>query len=219
MCQGFPLVSVGDFFFLTYSQTQLLWWQKSVGVPITCGFIQWGAECALLPLSPIKLFTDDGTQHFSEASHDGQDWVPQDSCLWALTMQSWAEIFFLLHFNCLFTKQIPAAQEHLWPNGESRSGWLFGSQRVRASSVAEGRKYGLCTQGRARSTGEAGVTYRCLQSALPKSLAVPPSFQAQEGKHCISILCREQTLRGTICLRWCVLSFQGFSFVGLSHSL
>lgn len=140
MCQGFLLMSVGDFF-LAYSQNQLLWWQKSVGVPITCGFIQWGAEGALLPLSPIKLFRDEGTQHSSEPPQDVQDWAPQDSCLWALTMQSEQRFFSLLHFNCLFTKQIPAAQEHLWPNGESHSGWLFGSQERRASSVAEGGKY------------------------------------------------------------------------------
>lgn len=83
-----------EIFSLTYSQNQLLWWQKSVGVPITCGFIQWGAEGALLPSSPIKLFADESTQHFSEASRDVPDWAPQDSCLWALTMQSWAEMVF-----------------------------------------------------------------------------------------------------------------------------
>lgn len=56
------------------------------------------AEGALLPLSPIKFFTDEGAQRFSEAFHNVQNWAPQDSCLWALTMQSWTEIFFSFFF-------------------------------------------------------------------------------------------------------------------------
>lgn len=60
--------------------------------------------------------------------------------------------FFFLHFNCLFTRQIPAAQEHLWPNGESHSGWFFGSQKGRVSSVAERGKYTI--QAGQRALGE-----------------------------------------------------------------
>lgn len=161
MCPGFPLVSVGVFFPYLFSKPIALMteisgspnnkWLHSVRVLKVLYYLY-------LQLSSLQMKV---LSTFSVASHDMQDQAPQDSCLWALIMQSWTEIFFfLLHFNCLFTKQIPAAQEYLWPNGESLSGWLFGSQRVRASSAAQGRKHGLFTQSRARSSGEVETTYR-----------------------------------------------------------
>lgn len=185
MCQGFPLVSVGDFF-LAYSQNQLLWWQKSVGVPITCGFIQWGAEGALLSLSPIKLFRDEGAQHFSEPSHDVQDWASQDSCLWALTMQSEQRFFFPFFILIVYLQNRFQQLKSIY--GLMEKPTVGGSLALKKGEPHQWQRE-ESTQGRQgkERRGSRGNLQRCLQTALPKSLALPPSCRSQEDKHCISI--------------------------------
>lgn len=184
MCQGFPLVSVGDFF-LAYSQNQLLWWQKSVGVPITCGFIQWGAEGALLPLSPINLFIDEGTQPSSEPSHDVQDWAPQGSCLWALTMQS-EQRFFSFFILIAYLRNRFQQLKSIYGLMEKATVGGFLALEKGEPHQWQREESTQCRQGKER-WGSRDDLQRCLQSALPKSLALPPSCQSLEGKHCISM--------------------------------
>lgn len=94
MCPGFPLVSVGVFFPYLFSKPIALMteisgspnnkWLHSVRVLKVLYYLY-------LQLSSLQMKV---LSTFSVASHDMQDRAPQDSCLWALIMQSWTEIFF-----------------------------------------------------------------------------------------------------------------------------
>lgn len=151
-----------------------------------------------------------------------QDLAPQDSCLWALTMQSWAEIFFIFFILIVYLqnrfqqlKSIYGLMEKAAVGGFLALKEWEPHQWQREESIDYVHKTGQGTQGKQRwLTGVFAES----SSKEPGSASKLPGSGGQIQYFIFVQRNMLNRLRGTKWLQQRVLSFQGCSFLDILHS-